>query len=252
MKIKKRVHVAPLGYEFDRIVEPLKELKADQFWLVIRKEETFGKDHLDRVEGWLEERGLDYQIEEAELLDMVDCISVFGRIIHDLKQQGHDVYVNISTSTGISAVAASFAAIIWDAEPYYALPEKVIDEHKRKPGEPMSEGLKDVFEIQTLHLQIPDKEQLRILDYIQRNGYGKDNVVKNKDVIDFMVREGMLTVDERVKNKSQSLNKKFRERFRNKLENDWGFIYLQGETRNRKIGLTPKGKNYLKMFEYLV
>jgi len=250
--MKKRVHVAPLGYELDRIVEPLKRLKADEFILVIRENETYGKEHKDNVVDWLKDHEIKYNIEEAELLDLVDCISVFGRIVHDLKQKGHDVYVNISSSTSISSIGASFAAMLWDAEPYYARPERYVHEHEREPGEPMSEGLKDVIPLQALHFEIPDKKLLQILKYIDENGWGEEHMVRNKKVIDFLVEEGHLTVDDSVQNKSQSLNKKFRERFRKKLEEKWRFIYTEGETRARKIGLTDQGKQYLKMFEYLV
>ncbi len=250
--MKKRVHVAPLGYELDRIVEPLEDYNADEFVLVIRTDETYGKEHQENVENWLEEHDIEYSIEEAELLDLVDCISVFGRIVHDLKENGHDVYVNISSSTTISAIGASFAATLWDAEPYYARPERYIHEHEREPGEPMSRGLEDVIQVQKLHFEKPDEDLLQILQYIDIHGRGEENVVRNKDVIEFLDREGYLEVGENVRNRSQSLNKKFRERYRKKLEDKWNFVFLKGETRARKIGLTEKGKQYLKMFEYLV
>ncbi|MFW6141217.1 MAG: DUF6293 family protein [Candidatus Saliniplasma sp.] len=250
--MKKRVHVAPLGYELDRIVEPLKELKADEFILVIQKEEKHGKEHQKNVENWLKEHDVKYSIKEAELLDLEDCISVFGRIVYRLKEEGHDVYVNISSSTSISAVGASFAAMLWDAEPYHALPEYIVHEHEREPGEPMSQGLKDVIPIQGLHFEIPDRELLKILKYIDDHTRENKRFVSNKDVIDFLKEKEMLTVGDGVRNESQSLNKKFRERYRNDLVEKWDFIKLKGKTRSRKIGLTEKGRQYLKMFGYLV
>ena len=71
-------------------------------------------------------------------------------------------------------------------------------------------------------------------------------------MIEFLDREGYLELGGNVRNRSQSLNKKFRERYRKKLEDKWNFVFLKGETRARKIGVTEKGKQYLKMFEYLV
>ena len=32
-----RVHIAPLGFEIDRIVLPLKETKADKLWLLVNE-----------------------------------------------------------------------------------------------------------------------------------------------------------------------------------------------------------------------
>ncbi|MFW5898658.1 MAG: DUF6293 family protein [Candidatus Saliniplasma sp.] len=250
--MKKRVHVAPLGYELDRIVEPLIEYRADEFILVKRTNEVYGRKHLENVEKKLKEIGIEYSVEEADLLDLTDCISVFGRIVHDEKQAGNEVYVNISSSTSISAVAASFAAMLWDAEPYYARPERIVHEHEREPGEPMSQGLKDVIPVQRLHFEIPDRELLKILKYIDDKTRENKRFVSNKDVIDFLKEKEMLTVGDGVRNESQSLNKKFRERYRNDLVDKWDFIKLKGKTRSRKIGLTEKGMQYLNMFGYLV
>ncbi len=93
----------------------------------------------------------------------------------------------------------------------------------------------------------PDEELLRILQYIENKG----GVVRNKDVIEYLESEDFLEVGD-VRNKSQSLNKKFRERYRDRLTEKWGFVTLEGKTRNRKIRLTKEGERYLKMFEYLV
>jgi len=32
-----RIHIAPLGFEIDRIIIPLKETKADKLWLLIHE-----------------------------------------------------------------------------------------------------------------------------------------------------------------------------------------------------------------------
>jgi len=247
-----RVHVAALGFEVDKIIEPLLKMDADRFVLVIRKDETYAKKFQDEIERKLDQNGIDYMIKEAELLDLVDCISVFGRIIHKLREEEHDVYVNVSSSTSISAIGASFAATLWGAKPYYARPEYYLHVHERKPGDPLSKGLRDVIPIYNLHFERPDEKLLHILQYIKNKGSRDRCLVKNKDVIEFLNEIGYIEVGDKVKHRDQSLNKKFRERYRNLLEKHWGFIFLEGNTKSKKIGLTDKGKKYLKMFEYLV
>lgn len=247
---KKRVHVVPLGYEHDRIVIPLVEYKADKVVIVKRREERLGVEFLERLKKTLDAKRIPYEIEEAEILDLVDCIRVFGRIIHNLKEKGHDVYVNVSTSTSIAAIAAALAAMQWDAEPYYALPEKWLHENEREPGEPIAKGLRDVLSLQKLHLEVPDTKLLYILRFIDSNST-KGKILYRK-VVERLENERWLEVDERAKHRHQALIRQFQDRYLKPLVEKWGFVELEGRTRARKIGLTEKGRQYLRMFEYLV
>ena len=87
LKIPKRIHVAPLGFEHDRIIEPLVKYNADKLILVTMKEEKYGLKHLENVKKTLDEKNITYIIETADLLDLIDCIRVFGRIIYNPLQK---------------------------------------------------------------------------------------------------------------------------------------------------------------------
>jgi len=46
-----RVHIAPLGFEIDRIILPLKETKADKLWLLVHEKTAEDKSgpYLDQI-----------------------------------------------------------------------------------------------------------------------------------------------------------------------------------------------------------
>ena len=251
MKVPKRIHVVPLGFEHDRIILPLLKYNADELYLVIMKDEKYGKKHLENVENTLNQKGLKYVIWEADLLDLVDCIRVFGEIVYDLKvRKGHDVYVNVSTSTSISAIGISFAAMLWGAKAYHVQPKRWVEENRRKPGEPLATGLNDVIALQRLHLEIPDRKLLYVLYHInEKANHGK---VSYSDVLNHLWDKGWLKEPKNSKFPRQAVTRQFQERFIRHLKDKWNFVFIGGQTRGRKIGLTEEGKKYLRMFEYLV
>ena len=51
MKVKKRIHIAPVGFEVDRIVLPAIQYKADKVYLLVHnnKSEDKAGDYISRV-----------------------------------------------------------------------------------------------------------------------------------------------------------------------------------------------------------
>ena len=51
MKVKKRIHIAPVGFEVDRIVMPAIELEADKVYLLVHnnKAEDKAGPYIERV-----------------------------------------------------------------------------------------------------------------------------------------------------------------------------------------------------------
>ena len=51
MKVKKRIHIAPVGFEVDRIVLPAIRYKADKVYLLVHNDKSEDKagDYISRV-----------------------------------------------------------------------------------------------------------------------------------------------------------------------------------------------------------
>jgi len=62
-----RIHIAPLGFEIDRIVLPLKETKADKLWLLIHEKTAEDKSgpYLESIKKQCKKLGV--QLELARL-----------------------------------------------------------------------------------------------------------------------------------------------------------------------------------------
>ena len=62
-----RVHIAPVGFEIDRIIIPAVEMKADKVWLVVHDNvaEDKASKYRDKIEKSLEEKGIKTEINEA-------------------------------------------------------------------------------------------------------------------------------------------------------------------------------------------
>jgi hypothetical protein len=160
------------------------------------------------------------------------------------------VYVNVSTSTSVATIALAYVSMLWGATAYHAQPKKWVNENERKPGEPIAKGLNDVISLQRLHFEIPDKKILYCLHYIDKTS-DNDSILYG-DVLDHLWDKGWLKEPKGSKYERQAVTRQFQERFIKHLKNKWNFIFIEGRTRARKIGLTDEGKKYLRMFEYLV
>ena len=47
--MKLRVHIAPVGFEVDRIIIPAVRMRADKVWLVVHDSPTEDKAHTDQL-----------------------------------------------------------------------------------------------------------------------------------------------------------------------------------------------------------
>lgn len=75
MIVPSRVHVVPLGYERDRVVEPPLELSADIVVLLahIAPEDTKPPYHTE-VQETLEERSLEVKERSCDIFDLYACL----------------------------------------------------------------------------------------------------------------------------------------------------------------------------------
>ena len=65
-----RVHVAPVGFEVDRIVIPAVRMKADKVWLVVHDNVADDKasKYREKIEKELEQKGIKTEIAYANRL----------------------------------------------------------------------------------------------------------------------------------------------------------------------------------------
>ena len=66
--LKLRVHIAPVGFEIDRIVIPAKKMRADKVWLIGHDQRTSDKARpfLEKVRKILEKNNIEVKEETAD------------------------------------------------------------------------------------------------------------------------------------------------------------------------------------------
>ena len=112
--LKLRVHIAPVGFEIDRIVIPAKKMRADKVWLIAHSNlsEDKARPFLDKIKKTLEKNNIEVKENSADRYRLFDIVRVVKEII--LEDRQHDIYLNVASGSKIHAVGLMMATMIFD------------------------------------------------------------------------------------------------------------------------------------------
>ena len=241
--LKLRVHIAPVGFEIDRIVIPAKTMRADNVCLIADSNRSADKARpfLEKVRKTLEKRNIEVVEESADRYKLFDIVRVVKEII--IKNKQHDIYLNVASGSKIHAVGVMMATMIFDdrtnLHPFYAQAEKY---HHTKVTEPQTTGIKTITDLPTYQIHTPRKKQLEALKIIvehEENGK-KVGKIKKKDLVELAIKNDLIRVD--AINKSQASFASLDKNIISPLENEWGYVRTEKVGRNRWVHLTDEGK----------
>ena len=96
MKVKKRIHIAPVGFEVDRIVMPAIQLQADKVYLLVynNKSEDKAGEYIARVIKELKAEKIETEKVFVNWRDVESITKEARRLF--LSLSGNDIYVNIA------------------------------------------------------------------------------------------------------------------------------------------------------------
>ena len=125
--VRLRVHIAPVGFEIDRVVIPAIEMKADKVYLL--RHDNYAEDksgpYLEKIAKKLEKKNISTEIVNVNRYRLFGIIRVVKEII--IKERDSDIYLNIASGSKIHAVGCMMAAMLKDdrtnIHPYYAQAE---------------------------------------------------------------------------------------------------------------------------------
>lgn len=236
------VHIAPLGYEYDRISEPVLEYGADMLYL-LADEHADPVPYHDRLVDELEAEGVDVHVREIDLGDMYDVLGEITTII-----DGYDediVRVNVSSGPKLADIGAALACMATDANGYYVHPESrthTVTETPRTKGMAMAEQLP------SYPLETPTADQVRILDYIDSTDT-EAYTPKKSDLIDFAEENDLTFL---VKSDPANDKAKFA-LLNNRIVEpllEVGYIRVESVGRTKQVSLTETGENALRAFRH--
>ena len=232
-----RVHIAPVGYEIDRIILPAREMRADKVVLLVhdKPNEDRAVQFYEKISLALEESGVEVTKEYHDRLDLFGII----RTVRDLIRQedGNIISVNLASGSKIQAVGCMMACMMFNdrknVAPFYVEAE----EYLGFSGDPISRGIKDIEYIPAYEIQRPPKRHLEALRMIHRQG-GR---ISKKEMAKMAVEGGLITVN--AANASQATFASLDKNIISPLENQWNFVTVEKIGRTRWIKITEEGRH---------
>ena len=241
-----RVHIAPLGFEIDRIVLPLKETKADKLWLLVHEKTAEDKSgpYLEKIKKECKKIGVELEISYADRLNMFKVIKAVKEIITE--EKNNYVYVNVASGSKIQAIACMMACMILkeckNIQPFYAEPEK----YAAFEGKQQSFGIKDTIPLPTYEIQTPKPKLLQALKIVHD---AKNQKITKKEMAEIAEEQELITINSEEKNHSQARFASLDKNIIQPLQDEWNFIDVEKIGRNRWIKITQEG---LDAAEFLI
>lgn len=235
-----RVHIAPLGFEVDRITIPLQQTKADKLWLLSHDNRStdLSAPYLEKIKKECKKLGVEVKIAYSDRLSLFKAIKSIKDIIEE--EKNNYVYVNVASGSKIQAIACMMACMVLkncdNLKPFYAEPEK----YAAFEGKQQSFGIKDTIPLPTYEIQTPKPKLLAALKIISEQ---KDQKMTKKEMAKIAEDEGIITINSEEKNHSQARFASLDKNIIAPLEKEWKFIEIEKIGRNRWIKITEEGKN---------
>jgi len=232
------VHIAPVGFEIDRIVIPAKKMKADKVWLLIHENPSQDKARpfVEKIQKQLKKSGIKVGVEYHNRLDLFQIIKKTKELIE--KEIPNDVFVNLASGSKIQAIALMMTCMMFKEKritPFYAEAE----DYPGFEGKQMSYGVKNIMQVPIYKMQTPKAEHIKALKIIKEN---KGRLTK-KLMAKLAKEEEIIVVNAKKDNISQATYASLDKNIIQPLEKQWKFIEIEQIGRNRWIQITQEGLN---------
>ncbi len=232
-----RVHIAPVGYEIDRIVLPAKKLRADKVILLVHENPSEDKatKFYDNIDKKLNKLNIECIIEYHNRTALFAIIKTVKKLI--LQEKGNIISVNLASGSKVQAIGCMMASMMFNDDdnvnPFYVEAK----EYLGFSGKAMSKGIKNIEYIPTYEIQKPDEKHISALKIVVDNG-GR---ISKKEMAKIAVEQKLIIIN--AENESQATFASLDKNIISVLENRWGFVKVNKIGRTRWIEITEEGKH---------
>ncbi len=232
-----RVHIAPVGYEIDRIVLPAKNLRADRVILLVHENPSEDKatKFYQEISERLKKLNIEVTIEHHNRTALFQIIKTVKKLI--AQESGNIISVNLASGSKIQAIGCMMASMMFNdnknVNPFYAEAK----EYLGFSGKPISKGIKDIKSIPAYEIQRPDDKHVQALKIIADSG-GR---ISKKDMAKKALEQKLIIVN--AENKSQATFASLEKGIISALEKQWRFIKVNKIGRTRWIEITEEGRH---------
>jgi hypothetical protein len=239
------VHVAPLGYEYDRILGPVREYGVDVVYLLEHEGPSSGyADYHDDLKA---ELAAECEVR-TRTVDLMDIYDVLGAVTTLAADHPDDIVrVNVSSGSKLSAVGAAIACMCTEATPYYVHPEGYTHADR---GERQSYGYAGEEVLPSYPIESPTADQVATMQFLEETN-SEHRTAKKKHLIDHAEREGLSFIAE---NDPANDKAKFALLNANVIDPlvDDGYIEVEQVGRRKRVTLTETGRDALRAFRHKV
>jgi hypothetical protein len=187
LQVPKRLHIVPLGYEEDRIVEPVRSYDADKVLLLAPApgaEDYSRPEYHQRVRRNIREAGIELEDIECDIFNLYESLRTIAELAH--KFRDHNVYVNLASGSKVTAIGGMIACMASGAIPYYVRAESYAGGMEN----PVASGVAEIETLPKYHIEEPEPQHIAVLDYINTN----ESVTK-QDIIQYGKQEELRFID---------------------------------------------------------
>ena len=237
--MKLRVHIAPVGFEIDRVVIPAIKMKADKVYLLRHNDYSEDKSgpYLDKIVKKLEKVNIKTKTIGVNRYRLFGIIKVVKEIIQN--EHDNDIYLNVASGSKIHAVGCMMACMIFDdrsnIHPYYAQAKEY---PQYKGNEQQTFGVEEIHKLPTYQIRTPSPKLLSALALVKAKGR-----VTKKEFAKEATDLNLISVGAKDENYEQARFASLDKNIIQPLENEWGFIEVEKIGRNRWIKLTKEGEH---------
>ena len=241
---RRRIHIAPVGFEIDRVVLPAKMDKADKVFLMVHsnRSEDEAKEYVTEIEKRLKRAKIETEQVTADLWNIEEITRVTRDLI--LANSDCEIAINLASGSTNHSIGMDRACMTfrnrWNLRPFYPFAKTYngfVYPHQQ------TEGVKKLKTIVAHRIQIPEDDLIQALKIIKQN-QGK-NGMKKKDLAKACDKEHLISYTGKAANSSLiALDRQILQ----KLEKRWKAVRVKPQGRSFVVSLTEEGE----WFEYIL
>jgi hypothetical protein len=244
-----RIHLAPVGFEVERVVEPVLADRADRVYLVTRDGDDAARPFLEEVERRLSRARwpVEVALVPTPIWDVFGTLGVYRQLFESEQRTDRNandvvpIRVNVSTGTKITAIAGTLACMLWRGEPYYVQVSRAWYSGLTPKVRPVNDVVRSVDPVSVYELRAPTKELVEVIEALAAAG----GSLRKRDLIRALGLDQ--PVDGGRAPSPQAQHSRLRLRL-GPLEAKWGFVAADDTGGRGRVRLTPQGRLALTLF----
>ena len=245
-----RIHIAPVGFEVERITRPIEEDRADRVYLLTRAERDAAAPFVEEVRRRLAAAPwpVDVRIVRTDLWNVFGALAslraIFeaeDRIVRTRVDQ-IPIRVNVSSGTKITAIAGTLASMLWKGEPYYVQVSQAWYSGRTPKVSTVHDRVERVEPVNVYELRAPARELVEVLEALDRRG----GSLRKRELIRELGLDGPSPDGGRA-GSPQAQHGRLRRRL-DPLEHRWGFVRAESAGARARVQLTDQGRLALALF----